>query len=126
MKKAILTTLLALAVAAFALPTSAAEKAKEKKKSSTFPFTGKITEVDKTAKTFTLAGKEKPRVFQISSETKLTKAGKPAILDDAVVGEEAGGLAKRSESGKDEAISVRFGPKPEGKAAKKKAKKSKE
>lgn len=126
MKKTIITALLALAVMALALPTSAAEKAKDKKKSGTFPFTGKVTEVDKTAKTFTLAGKEKPRVFQITSETKITKAGKPAILDDAVVGEAAGGLAKRSEGGKDEAISVRFGPKPEGKGGKKKEKKSKE
>lgn len=122
MKKTLIATLLAVAVAAMALPAMAQEQAKEKKKSSTFPFTGKVTAVDKTAMTLTLAGKEKARVFQITSQTKMTKAGKPAVLDDAVVGEEVGGLAKRSVDGKDEVVSVRFGPKPEGRGEKKERK----
>mgnify|MGYP001615332736 FL=1 len=125
MKRTIITTLLAMAVIAFALPTTAAEKGKEKKKSDTFPFNGKVTAVDKTAKTFSLAGKDKPRVFEITSQTKITKAGKPAILDDAVVGEDAGGVAKRGADGKNEAVSVRFGPKPEGSGDKKKEAKPK-
>src|SRR6266705_1484505 len=54
------------------------------KKPSAGPFHGKLAAVDKAAKTITV-GK---RTFQITSETKLSKAGKPAALEEGVVGEE--------------------------------------
>src|SRR5437868_1540907 len=53
------------------------------KKPMAGPFHGKLAKVDKVAKTITV-GK---RSFQITSETKLKKTGgKPATLDDGVVG----------------------------------------
>ena len=58
-------------------------------------------------------------IYQITSATKITKAGKPATLADGVVGEEVGGYVKPTDDGKMSASSVRFGPKPEGKDAEK-------
>jgi hypothetical protein len=52
------------------------------------------------------------RTFQITSETKIKKGGKPATLDDGVVGEDVGGYYHNGEDGKLNAVSVRFGPKP--------------
>lgn len=77
------------------------------------PFRGKISKVDKAAMTITVGETEKARTFQITSETRLMKAGKPAILDDAVVGEEIGGTYRKTDDGKLQALSVRLGPKPE-------------
>lgn len=83
----------------------------EKKKGGT-PFRGKLDAVDKTAKTIKVG----ERVFQVTSDTRIMKAGKPATLDDGVVGEEVGGNYTQADDGKLMARSVRFGPKPEAKA----------
>ena len=63
--------------------------------------------MDKTAKTITV-GK---RTFQITSETKMFKAGKPATLDEGIIGEEASGYVKPTEDGKLVASKINFGPK---------------
>src|SRR5262245_30995127 len=47
------------------------------------PFHGKLKSVDKTAKTISVG----TLVLQITSETKIAKADKPAVLEDGVVGE---------------------------------------
>src|SRR5438093_7713764 len=65
-------------------------------KQTTGPFHGKLAAVDKSAKSITV-GK---RTFYITSETKINKAGKPATLDDGVVGEEASGGFKTADDGK--------------------------
>ena len=78
------------------------------KKPSSGPFHGKLVSVDKHLKTITV-GK---RTFQITSETKLKKAGKPATLDDGVVGEPVSGYAKSTPDGKLLAKTVNFGAKP--------------
>ncbi len=70
------------------------------------PFRGKLVALDKVKKTITV-GK---RTFQITSETKLFKAGKPATFDDAVVGELASGGFKLAADGKLIATKVTFGP----------------
>jgi hypothetical protein len=88
------------------------------KKKSGHPFRGKLAAVDKTAKTIKLG----ESTYQITSQTKITKAGKPATLDDGVVGEEVTGYARPTEDGKMAASSVRFGPKPEAASAEKKKK----
>lgn len=111
-------TLLAVASSSLTLTVHAADKPEAKtpaKKPATgqVPFRGKISAVDKTAKTITIEGKEKGRTIHVTSETKIRKAGKPATFDDATAGEEVGGLAKKSADGKLEAISLRVGPKPE-------------
>ena len=85
----------------------AAADAKKPAAAKPLPFTGKLAAVDKQAKTITVG----ERVFQITSETKITKANKPATLEDGVVGEEVAGSYKTSDGGKLEAGSVRFGPK---------------
>jgi hypothetical protein len=87
---------------------SPAAPAKQKKR-DTAPFRGKIDAVDKTAKTIKVG----ERTFQVTSTTRIMKAGKPATLDDATVGEEVGGQYKKTEDGKLELVTLRIGPRPE-------------
>lgn len=125
-----------LAGAIAAAPTQAQEKkeqsAAEKKATPQaergIPFHGKVTALDKAAKTVTVG----ERVFLVTSETRIRKLGKPATLDDGMVGEEVGGTYVKGDNGKLTARSLRFGPKPEGatkaqskEAAKGQAKKAK-
>lgn len=72
------------------------------------PFHGKLAAVDKVAKTITV-GK---RTFQITSETKIKKNGKPATLEDGVVGETVSGYIKPGGEGKLMATTINFGQKP--------------
>src|SRR6266436_6262364 len=88
----------------------------EKKAQSAGPFRGKLAALDKSGKTITV-GK---RTFHITSETKIMKAGKPATLEDGVVGEEVSGGFKTGTEGKLVATKVTFGPKAEAKGAEKK------
>ena len=88
-----------------------AQAPKLENKPKQFPFRGNVNAVDKTAKTVTLEGKEKGRTFQITSGTKITKDGKPAVLEDVTVGESVGGLAKESAAGKWEAVTLNIGAK---------------
>jgi len=90
---------------------------KESTKKGTGPFHGTLGAVDKVAKTITV-GK---RTFQITSGTKINKGGKPATLEDGVVGEEVAGYFKTAEDGKLNATSVRFGAKPGATTGEKKA-----
>ena len=80
-------------------------------KARAIPFHGKIGAVDKSAKTITLDERTK-RVFQISSETKYTKDGKPATFEDAVVGDYITGQYLKGDDGKLTAKSIKFGMKP--------------
>jgi len=126
MKKLLIASL--LAAFAVTLPLRAADpapggdtpkkpavagEAKKAGKVQVAPFRGKLTAVDKLAKTITVG----ERVFQITSKTKLVKAGKPCVLEGAVVGEDLGGQYKTADDGKLEALSVRFGAKPDAKPA---------
>lgn len=95
------------------------------KKPATFPFRGTLKALDRDAMTLTLAGKEKDRVIHITSKTRFTKGGKPAVLGDGVVGEEVAGSARKTEDGRTVAVSVRFGPSPQKSGAAKSGKKSK-
>ena len=71
------------------------------------PFHGKIAALDKDAKVLTVG----ERKFHAASTTKIMKAGKPATLTDATVGEEVGGAYREVEGGKLELVSLRIGPK---------------
>ena len=123
MKK--LATLIVAAVLATAiiLPVSAqdakpadkgkpAEKGKpdEKKPAAprSLPFRGKVGAVDKTAKTVKVG----ERTFQITSDTRIVKAGKPATVDDVSEGEEVGGAYREGDGGKLNLVSLRVGPRP--------------
>ena len=83
------------------------ETPKSGKKSGAGPFHGKLAAIDKMAKTISV-GK---RTFQVTSETKIKKAGKPATLSDGVVGEPVSGYVKPATDGKLVATSVNFGSK---------------
>jgi hypothetical protein len=97
--------------------TETPEPAKTEKKPSAGPFHGKLAAVDQTAKTITV-GK---RTFLITSESHINKEGKPATLQDGVVGEEVSGYVKPNDAGKLIATKVNFGPKPATKPAEKTA-----
>lgn len=109
-------TLIALFAAAVAgLPLRAGPAASNGSdpapKTRAIPFRGKIGAVDKTAKTITLDEKTK-RVFEITSDTKLTKDGKPATFDAAVVGDYITGQYIKGDGDKLIAKSIKFGMKP--------------
>lgn len=114
MKSLLAGLVAAVIVASLALTTSVgAEKDKKEGKTRGTPYAGKVGAVDKAAKTVTIATKEKSRTYQITSETRISKGGKPATLDDVTVGEEAAAYG-HEEGGKYIAQSLRVGPRPEG------------
>ena len=82
-------------------------KTTAKSKQTTGPFRGHLVAVNKAAKSVTV-GK---RVFYVTAETKILKAGKPATLDQAVVGEEASGGFKTADDGRLIATKLNLGPK---------------
>ena len=98
------------------------ETAKTPKQPVAGPFHGKLLAADLNAKTISV-GK---RTFQITSETRMKKAGKPATMAEGVVGEPVSGYVKPGPNGKWIAVSVNFGPKPEEAKAEKKTKPEKE
>jgi hypothetical protein len=87
--------------------------AKTEKAAKRVPFRGKISAVDVIAKTFTLEGKEKPRTFRVTADTRLKKDGKDVSFDDLKVGEILGGQYREGTEGKLEAITVNIGAKAE-------------
>jgi len=128
MRKALLATLLIVAMAAgpaqlLAQNTNKAVVPKKStaaepavKKSRAIPFSGNLKAVDKTAKTITVD----KRTFQITAETKILKADKPASLENGVAGEYVTGSYTKSDDGKLLAHSIYFGGKTKAKGAEKK------
>lgn len=101
-------------VAAQSTNKPAADKkatAEGEKKSRFIPFKGNIASIDKAAKTVTV-GK---RTFQISSETKIFKADKPALLEEGAVGDYVTGSYQKAGEDKLVAHSIYFGGKNKGK-----------
>jgi hypothetical protein len=74
------------------------------------PFHGNISAVDQTAKTFTIAGKEKARVFKVTDKTHLTKAGAPAAMKDVQAKEEVRGTYVKAADGSLDTRIVKLGP----------------
>jgi hypothetical protein len=91
------------------------KKASAEKKRTGGGVHGNLAAIDKVAKTITV-GKH---TYQITSETKINKAGQPGTLDDGVVGEYVSLGYKAAEDGKLNATKVTFG-KPEAKGGEKK------
>ena len=83
------------------------ENKEDKPKQSSAPLHGKLKALDATAKTITVGS----HTIQITSETKISKHGQPAMLSDGVVGEEVSVSYKKTEDGSLEALSVHFGAK---------------
>ena len=74
------------------------------------PFHGKIKEADKQAKSIVLEG-EKAQTFQITTETRISKEGKPATFDELTAGETVGGRAQEND-GKWDAVTINIGKPP--------------
>jgi hypothetical protein len=110
-----LLTLIAAALIAVPAATSAQDAgtnsatapAKAKKAKATLPFNGAVTAVDTNAVTFAVG----ERTFNVTSATKITKSGQPAVLGDLTVGETVTGAYKKSADGKLDATSVKIGGK---------------
>lgn len=90
-------------------PEAGQEAAHGAKKKGGTPFHGNLASVDTAASTITVGS----TTISITSETKITKNGKPATLADLTVGDKIGGSYKKSEDGKLNATTVRVGDKPE-------------
>jgi hypothetical protein len=113
MKKLIITLIIATFTSTSILSLQAADPKPAEKKDApaarALPFRGKITAVDKQAKTVKVG----ERTFQITADTKIAKVGKPATLDDATVGEEVGGSYREGADKKLNLVSLRIGPRPD-------------
>ena len=102
----------------------AAQTTTDAAKARALPFHGMISAVDQKAKTFTIAGKEKSRVFKVTDKTVLSKAGAAATMKDVVANEEVRGSYWKLTDGTLEAKTVKLGPKTDAeKAADEKRKK---
>ena len=89
------------------------------------PFHGIIASVEQTTKTFTIAGKEKSRVFKVTDATVITKAGAPATMTDLVAKEEVRGNYVKAADGSLEARTLKVGPMTDAEKAEKKPSKKK-
>jgi hypothetical protein len=88
------------------------------------PFHGMVSAVDHKANTFTIAGKEKSRVFKVSDKTAITKAGQPAKMADIVENVEVSGSYWKAADDSLEAKTVKIGPAGEKKTTEAKTKAS--
>lgn len=111
---ALTSTLIAANYAVSGADEPAQKPAETKAKAAGLPFRGKVSAVDKDAKTVSLAGKEKSRTFQITQSTKIKKEGKPATLSELTVGESVGGYALRTDSGHPEVVTLNIGKAAKG------------
>lgn len=91
--------------------TGAPVKAKKAKTGLTFH--GAASAVDTNAMTITV-GKH---TFNVTSDTKITKNGQPAVLSDITVGETVGGAYKKGADGSLNATSIKVGGKKKKDAA---------
>jgi hypothetical protein len=89
-------------------PTAEKKETKSKKPATT-PFHGKLKAVDKIAKTISVGDHD--LVIQVTSETKISKSEKPAVLDDGVIGEDVSGAYRKTDDGKLHATKITFGAK---------------
>ncbi|MDO8348599.1 MAG: hypothetical protein Q7T30_00065 [Planctomycetota bacterium] len=86
-------------------------------KRQTYPFRGVVAAIDTTAKTVTLEGRTTRRVIAITDETRLVRDGAAAALGDLKSGESIGGTLRKTPDGRELALLIRVGIKPDPKAA---------
>ncbi len=82
-------------------------------KRTTYPFRGVIATVDANARTVTLTGRTARRVIAVLPETRFTRDGGPASLDDLKSGEAVGGTLRKTSEGREEALLIRIGARPD-------------
>jgi hypothetical protein len=113
---AIATLVLSLSLGAQTMPRKSGSPSPSTTKSPTkqaarpIPFHGMVSAVDQKAKTFTISGKEKSRVFNVTDKTTITRAGKPAAMKDIAENEEVSGSVWQNPDGSLEAKMVKLGP----------------
>jgi Cu/Ag efflux protein CusF len=96
---------------------SASATAAETKAPRPIPFHGVISAVDQAAKTFTIAGKTKSRVFKVGDKAEITKGGSPATMSDIAENSEVSGSYWKNADGSLEAKTVKIGPAAKAKAS---------
>jgi hypothetical protein len=89
------------------------------------PFHGMILSVDRNAKTFTIAGKNASRTFQLTDKTSITKGGNTVSMQDIVENEEARGSYWKNPDGTFQAKTVKLGSMSAAEKTKEGAKKTK-
>ena len=89
------------------------------------PFHGMVSAVDQNGKTFTIAGKQKSRVFKITDKTVVTKGASTATIKDIAEKQEVSGSYWKNADGSLEAKTVKVGPMSGGAKATEKAEKPK-
>ncbi|HYJ05817.1 MAG TPA: hypothetical protein VEX43_11825 [Chthoniobacterales bacterium] len=89
------------------------------------PFHGTIASVEQTTKTFTIAGKEKSRIFKVTEATVIKKAGAPATFADLAANEEVRGNYVKAADGSLEARTLKVGPMTDAEKAEKRPSKKK-
>jgi hypothetical protein len=104
MKKLIVSILIAAFAAVTVLPIAAADAPAKDAPARPLPFRGKIDAVNKQAKTF----KINDRTFNVTSETKISKDGKPATLDDVVAGLDVTGSSREGTDKKLNVVTLRI------------------
>jgi hypothetical protein len=94
-------------------PAASGQTTQPKHHKNNPPFHGHLKAVDTSAKTIIVGS----LTLQITSDTKITKDGQPAVLSDGVVGEPVGGAYTKTDDGKLNALIVHFGAKPKKKTS---------
>jgi hypothetical protein len=103
--------MLGIALTVIPTPLRAADSADQSttetkpKKPHSLPFHGKLKAVDNNGKTISVG----ERTFQVTSETKIMKDDKPALLADGVVDQPVTGAYLASADGKLNATTINFG-----------------
>jgi hypothetical protein len=118
MKRILIACVLTVSLLSSGLILRAADGASSKPKSAAvsekpkrMPFYGSVKAVDLKAKTLTLKGKEKDRVFLVTKTTRIHNSGTTKKLTDVKVGRKVGGLAKANATGKWEVATLNLGVK---------------
>ena len=87
------------------------------------PLRGTASSIDKSAKTFTIAGKTTSRVFKVTDGTTVTKDGAAATFGDLAENDYVTGSYWKKEDGTLELKSLKIGGKTEAEKASSKSKK---
>jgi hypothetical protein len=95
--------LLLLAVSTFysgAADTKTSTNAAKPKLPAGMPIYGKVGAIDKGAGTITLQSTQKARIFYVTAQTRVHRDGRPAKLDEVVIGQWIGGYARPDAEGR--------------------------
>jgi hypothetical protein len=76
-------------------------------KKHAIPYRGNLASVDTNAMTIMVGN----MTLQVTSTTKITKDGQPAILADGVVGQPVSGSYRKGDDGTTNAVSIHYGAK---------------